>query len=150
MNRRIFLGRLLKGAGVTLLGFVPGTFFSRKKLYAQVESFQNVFSRTTKSNVYDILKASTLPGEQKLAILAVRELGRDEVTRLIEFWGKGDPNPAPGDGCGANCGNGCGNNCNSQIRGVIGVFNKDGNLKVKFSSVSRNVLKSALQQALNF
>jgi hypothetical protein len=150
MNRRIFLGRLLKGAGVTLLGFVPGTFFSRKKLFAQAESFQNVFSRTTKSNVYDILKASTLPGEQKLAILAVRELGRDEVTRLIELWGKGDPNPTPGDGCGANCGNGCGNNCSSQIRGVIGVFNKGGKLKVNFSSVSRNVLKSALQQVLNF
>jgi hypothetical protein len=144
------MGRLLKGAGVTLLGFVPGTFFSRKKLFAQAESFQNVFSRTTKSNVYDILKASTLPDEQKLAILAVRELGRDDVSKLIEFWGKGDPNPTPGDGCGLKCGNGCGNKCNSGIRGVIGVFNKDGKLNVKFSSVSRNVLKSALEQVLNF
>lgn len=148
------MGRLLKGAGVTLLGFVPGTFFSRKKLFAQAESFQNIFSRTTKSNVYDILKASSLPGEQKLAILAVRELGRDEVTKLIDRWGQGGGQGGgagqQGDSCGAQCGFGCGNQCNSQMRGVIGVFNKDGRLNVKFSSISRNVLKSALEQILNF
>ena len=150
MNRRIFMGRLLKGAGVTLLGFVPGTFFSRKKLFAQAENFKNFFSRTTKSNVYDILKASSLPGEQKLAILAVKELGRGEVHKLIELWGQGGQSGQEGDSCGLQCGFGCGNQCNSQVRGVIGVFNKNGDLNVKFSSISRNVLKSALEQALNF
>jgi hypothetical protein len=160
LNRRIFLGRCMKSAALALLGLIPGTFFSKRKLFAQLETVKSVLQSTTKSNVYTILKASRLTPKEKLAILAVRELPRDQIQKTLSMLDNlGTIARGQGQGCGNNCANSgqlCGADCQDpgdqepqQARLAICVLDKSGQLDISFSSLSKSRFKSALQQAFD-
>jgi len=161
LKRRAFIGRCMKSAALALLGLLPGTFFSKKKLFAQVESFSSVLQRTTKTNVFTILKASRLTPEEKLAILAVRELPRDQISRTISMIDNfGALAVGQGQGCGNNCANSgqlCGSNCGpdqqdpdpgpEQQQLAVCVLDKSGKLDINFSSLNKRRFKSFLELA---
>ncbi len=159
LKRRAFIGWCMKSAALALLGVLPGTFFSKKKLFAQVESFSSVLQRTTKTNVFTILKASRLTPEEKLAILAVRELPREQVSRTISMIDNfGTLAAGQGQCCGNNCANSgqlCGSNCGpeqqepgpEQQQLAICVLDKSGKLDINFSSLNKRRFKSFLELA---
>jgi hypothetical protein len=163
LNRRTFLGRCAKSAGLALLGLIPGTFFSKRKLFAQTETLSAVLQSTTRSNVYTILKGSRLTPEEKLAILAVRELPRDQITKTLSMIGNfGTLARGQGQGCGNNCANSgqvCGDGCGGQQdpgdqepqqKGLaICVLDKSGKLDISFSSLDKSLFKTALQKAFD-
>ena len=162
LNRRAFIGRCMKSAAVALLGVLPGTFFSKKKLFAQVESFSSVLKRTTKTNVYTTLKASRLTSEEKLAILAVRELPRDQLTRTLSMVDNfGTLARGQGQGCGNNCANSgqvCGSGCgpDQQDPGpeeqqlAVCVLDKSGKLDINFSSLNKSKFRDWLELAIKW
>lgn len=165
LNRRTFLGRCAKSAGLALLGLIPGTFFSKRKLFAQTETLSTVLQSTTRSNVYTILKGSRLTPEEKLAILAVRELPRDQITKTLSMIGNfGTLARGQGQACGNNCANSgqvCGDGCGgqqdpgpggqeTQIRDLaVCVLDKGGKLDIHFSSLDKSLFKTALQKAFD-
>ena len=132
MPRRELLGTGLRGLGFALVGLASGGFLSARKVFGQVQRaspqaltpddlarLNGVLTQTTKQNVVQVLKGSNLPDEDRLAILAVRELSPDAVRGSLEQLqrvadlarrdeGAGDH---CGHGCGTDCGRDCGSNC---------------------------------------
>jgi hypothetical protein len=129
-DRREFLSIMLKGAGIGFLSLLPGTFFHRLAAFAAEPTpktdFNSVLKSTNRSNYINILNASKLSQEDKLAIAAVRELSRSDFNKLLAGIGKPGPSGI-GNGCGNNCidhtkiskkspsaiGNFCGMGCNA-------------------------------------
>jgi len=152
-NRRSFLSTLLKGAGMTILGFVSGSAFSRKKLWAQ-ETFQSVLQKATSRNVYSVLGSSRLGNEEKVAILTVREVGREEIQKTLSRWDGLSKSIIDQAGffCGDDCDGGgfiCGNNCHDNAVNSICAFDKSGRLGVSVKSLNKDSVKNLMQEAVN-
>lgn len=155
LDRRKFIRRFFKGAGVALLSLIHGTFFNRTKLLAQEEkeSFETVLARTTKTNVYSVLKTSTLPEEEKMAILAVREISREEIKKVLSLMEEKPDRRREfsgffcGDGCDGEDGFICGNDCKSGSN-AIAVLDKEGKLDIDVPLMNKEKFKSSLEKAL--
>lgn len=156
LSRRKFLVKTLKGAGMAILAAVPGSFFSKQKLFAQTETFENVFSRTTASNVIGVLNGSRLSPAEKLAILAVRKIPRgDEIRTTLNQWDsladkakRGSGGFFCGEGCGDTAGFICGCGCRAP-QGSSFVLDKAGDLNVDLVQMDKTAFKTALQKAVN-
>lgn len=153
MKRRRFFRDSLKAIGITLLSYVPGTFFGTRKAFAQksTDDFKKLLASTNSTNVYGILSKSTLSQEEKIAILAMRELKREDVQTILNDLG----NPRVkgiGHACGNNCstaiGNVCGFGCSTN-QGARGVLDKTGQLKMDLKTNNLTTLKNLMQEALN-
>ena len=183
--RRQFLTDVLHGLGVALLACVPGTFFNARKAWSQVKgvtpatrkvsgvtTIKTVLPKTTRQNVIQVLKTSKLVPEDKLAVLAVRQLGADEVRQSLDkyskmakivHWGSGN---ACGKNCGENCGDNCGHQCGftcgdqgsvsgafcgggCNVRpGVIGVMDSLGKLGINFTKINTQRFQRSIYEAL--
>lgn len=152
VSRRTILKNLLVGVGIALFGAIPGTFFNTRKSFAEKEDFEGLFNKAKKGNVYKILRKSTLPREDKAAILAVRELGSTEVQEVLQQLGTGKraAGLSCGNGCGGNCAKSsgffCGDNCETtpEARGII---DRKGKLGINFADLDISKLKTSLQKA---
>jgi collagenase-like PrtC family protease len=153
-NRRNFLIKMLRGTGITLLCLFPGSVFRQNKLFAQKErDFEAIFKSTTRSNVYNIAKASSLSDEEKMAMVAARELSRSELKEAISnigSWGKVES----GGGCGSNCsGQFCGQQCGGETGGDeqqgICVIDKRGRMEISMASLDKDKFKQALEMAID-
>ena len=151
LNRRHFLNRLLKGAGVTLLSFIPGSLFHKELLAQAEDEFEGIFSRTTSSNVYNIVKASKLSNEEKMAIVAARELGRSDIQKAISNIGLMGGRVENGGGCGGNCtGQYCGQDCTSGDGSYgICVIDKQSKMNIDMASLDKNKFKRALEKVVS-
>ena len=124
--RRQFLTDLLHGMGVAILACVPGTFFNARKAWSQVQrvvpaprtvsgmtTIKTVLPKTTRLNVIQVLQKSRLVQEDKLAVLAVRQLGAGEVKQSLDRFNKlfNSSGIGAGTDCGIGCGSGCGETC---------------------------------------
>jgi hypothetical protein len=166
MNRRNFFSGLLKGMAVVFLGCVRGSLLNSKTISASdghlvwdggaqnTESFEVILSRTTMSNVYEVLKTSSLKKEEKMAILAVREISRDEIQRSLspvksrrESSGEWKGNYC-GNGCPGAGGSYCGNKCTVTTDAVC-VLDKDGRLNIDIAAMSKQKFENALRRALD-
>ena len=188
--RRQFLTDVLHGLGVALLACVPGTFFNARKAWSQVKgvtpatrtvsgvtTIKAVLPKTTSQNVIQVLRTSRLVPEDKLAVLAVRQLGADEVKQSLDRFNKLfkptgvnaghdcgiDCGSTCGRDCGSNCGGGCGSQCDGpQIsangafcgggcrvqRGAIGVVDVAGKLGINFQRLNVGVFRRAVTETL--
>lgn len=130
--RRELLNTALRGLGFVIVGLISGRLLSARKTLAQVQraspqtlapadvaKLNSVLTSTTRQNVIQVLQTSDLPDEDRLAVLAVRELSPDAVRGSLEQLqrtaelarrdeGAGDH---CGHGCGTDCGRDCGSNC---------------------------------------
>jgi hypothetical protein len=156
ISRRNFLVKALKGAGLAVLAAVPGSFFSKRNLFAQAETFENILSRTTSSNVIGVLNGSRLSPVDKLAILAVRKIPTGEIRTAISQWDsladKAKRSSEGGFFCGGDCGDKSGFICGSGCRAPQGssfVLDKAGDLNVDFPHLDKTACKTALQKAVN-
>ena len=150
-GRRNFLINLGKAAGVGLLSFIPGSFFNNGKFLAaqtKTTEFESILRKTNRTNLYKVLESAKLNSEEKLAIVAVREMNRDDLKMLLS---EKRPSVAAGGICGAGCegssGTVCGMGC-SVIPNAIGVVDKEGKLGIKLKSLSKSTFKLATQKAL--
>ena len=152
-NRRNFMIKILKGTGMTVLGLIPGSVFYRRKLFAQAEEeFETIFSRTTSTNVYQIAKASNLSNEEKMALVAARELSRSDIKKAIANISLMGGRVEDGGGCGSSCGGQyCGDDCagdGGQQSGIC-VIDKQGRMNISMASLDKNKFKRALEKALS-
>ncbi len=154
LNRRNFLIKMLRGTGITLFCLFPGSIFRKNKLFAQKErNFESVFKGTTRSNVYNIAKASSLSDEEKMAMVAARELSRSQLKEAIsniDSWGKVES----GGGCGSSCsGQFCGQQCGGGTGGGeqqgICVIDKRGKMEISMASLDKLEFKQALEKAFD-
>jgi len=153
LNRRNFLINVLKGTSVTLLGLIPGSVFHRSKLFAQAEEeFETIFNRTTRTNVYQLAMASSLSSEEKMALVAARELSRSDIKKAIANISLMGGRVEDGGGCGSGCGGQyCGDDCageGGQQSGIC-VIDKQGRMNISMASLDKNKFKRALEKALN-
>lgn len=155
LSRRKFLVKALKGAGLATLAAIPGSFFSKRNLFAQAETFENVFSRTTASNVIGVLKGSRLSPVDKFAILAVRKIPTGEIRTALSQWDsladkvkRGSGGFFCGEGCGDTAGFICGCGCRAPQSSSF-VLDKAGDLNVDFPNLNKTACKTALQKAVN-
>ena len=186
--RRQFLIGMLHGLGVTLLASVPGTFFYARKAWSQIQrvttaprtvstvtTIKSAIAKTTPRNVIQVLKTSRLVPEDKLAVLAVRQLGTDEVKRSLKqlevFLGTSTAQDNVGNPCGNDCGRSCGNDCGTTCGnncsmipasasgafcgggcsvkpGVTGVIDQFGKLGIDFTKINTQRFKTSLNEAL--
>jgi hypothetical protein len=149
LKRRHFLVRLFKGASVSLLSLMPSSIFHDRNLYAQSEEeFEGIFSRTTSSNVYDIVKASRLNNEEKMAIVAARELSRSDIQKAISNISLMGGRVENGGGCGGNCtGQYCGQGCTGGDGSYgICVIDKRSKMNIDIASLDKNRFKRALEK----
>jgi hypothetical protein len=164
MNRRTAIGYFVRGVAMSLLGVIPGTFFNARRVLAadttqkrvgptppRPETFEGVLQKTNKSNVYDVLSSSKLSGEDKLAILSVRELDRRELQTSLAQLDKGGPSAAAGSVCGGGCGDSmgriCGLSCNP-ISGAIGVIDRAGRSRINIGAMNKAKFRSSANNAL--
>lgn len=152
LNRRHFLVRLLKGASVSLLSLIPGSVFHGGNLFAQSEEeFEGIFSRTTSSNVYNIVKASKLSNEEKMAIVAARELSRSDIQKAISNISLMGGRVENGGACGGNCtGQYCGTGCTGGdgSKGIC-VIDKSSKMNIDMASLDKNKFKRALEKVVS-
>ncbi len=186
--RRQFMKDTLHGLGVVLLACVPGTFFNARKAWSQIQrvttdhgtvptvtTIKSAMTQTTPQNVLQVLKTSRLVPEDKLAVLAVRQLGTDEVKQSLKqlegFLGTSTTqdnvgNPCGNDcgrDCGNSCGTTCGNNCTSapssvsgafcgggcSVRpGVTGIIDKFGELGINFTKINTQRFQNSINEVL--
>jgi len=188
--RRQFLTGMLRGLGVTLLASVPGTFFYARKAWSQVQrvttaprtvstvtTIKSAIAKTTPRNVIQVLKTSRLVPEDKLAVLAVRQLSAGEVKQSLDKFNKLF-NPTEkgagtdcgigcgsdcGESCGSDCGSGCGFTCDgSKISshgvfcgsgchvqpGAIGVIDVAGKLGINFRQLNVDAFRQSMTQVM--
>ena len=184
--RRQFLIGMLHGLGVTMLASVPGTFFYARKAWSQIQrvttaprtvstvtTIKSAIAKTTPRNVIQVLKTSRLVAEDKLAVLAVRQLGADEVRQSLDKYAKTAKlvNAGAGDTCGNNCGDDCGRDCGDMCGftcggsshsisgafcgggcsvqpGVIGVVDRFGKLGINFSKINPQRFRTSINEVL--
>ncbi len=166
MNRRNFFSKLLKLIAVVFLGSVRGSLLNPKTVSASdghpvlnggaqnTESFELILSRTTASNVFEVLKTSSLEEEEKMAILAVREISRDEIQKSLssvesrrEISSKWKGNYC-GNGCRGAGGSYCGNKC-AVTTDAVCVLDKDGRLNIDIAAMNKQKFENALRRALD-
>jgi len=193
MPRRELLGKALRGLGLALAGLIPGGFFFTRRALgqnqaatpqklspAEVSRLTSTLAQTTKQNVIQVLNGSTLPEEDKLAVLAVRQLSPgevrsslDQMQRLGELAKREEgAGGICGSGCGVDCGRDCGNNCGRNCSfapapsatvagafcgggckfapGTTGLVDTQGKLKINFVGLDVRRLQASLRQALGF
>lgn len=156
MNRRHFLGKALKGAGLAVLAAVPGSFFSKQKLFAQTETLENVFQRTTSGSVVAVLNGSRLSPVDKLAIFAARKIPTGEIRTTLSQWDSLAEKAKRGGGgffCGGSCGDTagfiCGNGCRAPQSGSFALDMAGDLNSIGLAQMSKTGFKTALQKALN-
>jgi hypothetical protein len=136
LARREFLNTTLQGLGLALVGLVPGSFFFTRKALAQggqvpfqplapadAARLKSVLAQTTTQNVMQVLRTSNLPPEDRLGILAVRQLSAGEIRhsldRLKQIVSLGKLQEC-GTDCGSDCGGSCGHKCGGNCGGICG------------------------------
>jgi len=179
-NRRRFLLQSLKGIVLSILACIPGTFFHAHSLLARTRStapsnsLKKVLLKTTRQNVAGVLKSSSLSQENKVAVLAVRQLGSGEVKKclsklreMVQIVSSGCGDYC-GNNCGTECGDTCGNNCGNSCNlapglssgvfcgggcrvqpGTIGVLDQAGRVGIDFRQVNTRLMQRAVQEALH-
>ena len=187
-SRRQFLGKALQGIGIGLLAWVPGSFFNSGQTLAQVQkvapktldlsntaTLKSVLPKTTSKNVIQVLQTTNLSAEDKLAVLAVRQLGTDQLkqqlakvntTTVVQGTVGTHCGEQCGDECGDDCGTHCGYYCNVQTpensasgafcggncnvkAGVMGVLDSSGQLGINFTKLNIQRFNNAISEALN-
>jgi len=128
LPRRQLLRTVLHALGLGLAGLVPGGLLSVRRAVAQIQRaspptlsaadisrLNSTLAQTTRQNVIQVLKTANLPAEDRLAVLAIRQLSpeqvRESLARLESFAGLAKHEEGAGDRCGHNCGDGCGGDC---------------------------------------
>ncbi len=155
-NRREFLGHMIKGGLVGLLGILPGSLFNREIAFASAQSkdsLESVLKRVTKSNLYRELNAAKLSLEEKVVIAAVTEIPRDKLKETITRVQSGKESICAnggfgcGNACGGECGCLCGMDCSMPTK-KIDIVDQKGSLKIKTKAVNQSRLLSTLEKAL--
>jgi hypothetical protein len=146
-NRRELLGLLGRGFVASLLALVPGSLLNRglalaaeeekkakdvEQTRVQVDTLEGVFAKTKKADVYTTVRGAELPAEDKLAVVAVREIKEAELRRCLTAVKQGGSVGREGHVCGTNCGSDCGSlcgvSCSGMSRGALGVIDRKGKL----------------------
>jgi len=133
---------------------------------------KDALQRTNRQNAIRVLKSSSLPREEKLAVLAVRHLGAQEVQQSVNEMQEiahsvitsagGKCGQDCGDGCGNTCGWQCGFGCNGKVSssgvfcggscrvqaGSIGVLDPAGKLGINFLHLDAHRLLSSMREAV--
>lgn len=155
-NRREFLGHMIKGGVIGLLGILPGSLFNRELLFASGQSndsLESVLKRVTKSNLYRELNAAKLSPEEKVAVAAVTEIPRDKLKETITRVKSGKDSICAaggfgcGNGCGGECGCLCGLDCSMPTK-IIDIVDQKGSLKIKTNAITQSRLLTTLEKAL--
>jgi hypothetical protein len=155
-NRREFLGHMIKGGVVGLLGILPGSLFNREQAFASAQSkdsLESVLKRVTKSNLYRELNVAKLSQEEKVAIAAVKEIPRDTLKETITRVQSGKESICAnggfgcGNGCGGECGCLCGLDCSMPTK-IIDIVDQKGDLKIKTNTIDKSRLLNTLEKAL--
>ena len=168
-SRRRFIGLVAKALGV--LSIVPGTFFKPRSGFGAdpiqkgataltpkpaptpmpVTPFQVTLERSTKANLKQVVGGAPLTPEEKLAIVAVRELNRSEIEAVLLNPGKGNTRSEGGKGsdCGIGCGGGCGSMCGESCpNSSNGVFDQKGILGIGINRINGEVFRANVRKAL--
>ncbi len=183
--RRQFLTDTLHYLGVVLLACVPGTFFNARKAWSQIQrittapqdvstitTIKTAIAKTTPQNVIQVLNASRLDQEDKLAVLAVQQLSAGEVRQALDKYNEMSKivNSGTGTKCGNNCGDSCGDSCGDMCGftcgrtdlasgvfcgdscsvgpGVIGVIDKFGKLGINLTKINIQRFQYSINEAL--
>ncbi len=150
-SRRQFLKNMAKAAGIGAIAMIPGSIFSAQKTLVKSElkirtKFATALGKANRRNLKQVLRGSQLSNEEKLAVVALKELNTRELNRVIS--GRiGHASEAGGDvcgiGCGSNCGGTCGISC-SVNPGSEAVINPSGQLGIKLKGFNKAKFRQLL------
>lgn len=157
-NRRQFLKNMAKAGCIGLMSLIPGSIFSAKTVIAESKKwdpqirpkpmksqFETALSKATKSNLKLVLQGTKLSQEEKLAVVALKELNAKELQGVIS--GKIGQAANGGDVCGVGCGSDCGGTCGISCsigRGAEAVINPAGKLGINLRGFNKTKFKQLL------
>jgi len=184
IQRRSFLRISLLWLGTALVGLFTGSSLISRDALARLkqkttQQLKKVLQQSTPQNVIRVLKTSTLPPEDKLAVCALRQLGPAEVRQSLdrlkdiglttELDAGHNCGIDCGGTCGSDCGSDCGGACGSQCdgpgasatgafcgggcrvqAGAIGVVDPTGSLGINFMRINMQRLQQSVKQAMSF
>jgi hypothetical protein len=168
LSRRRFVGLFVKTLGI--LSVAPSAFLKPEGLLSAelsaadapkplparpltpAEPFQRTLSRATKTNLRQVLAGAPLSPEEKLAIVAVRELKRSEIEAVLARSGSGNQrigSQSDGSDCGKGCGKSCGSMCGEECpHGSNGVFDRNGLLGIGIKNINGEIFRTKVRKAL--
>ncbi len=163
-DRRYFINKAMTALGPAFLSLVPGSIFKTRNAFCQTikkslrseKQFDDTFIKTTPENLKTVLGSAAITQEEKLAILAVKDLPRPQLNQLASWVQSrgmmytGDK--SVGSFCGGGCEGGGGHICGLGCKpgpDAIGIIDRTGRLGFRMpSNVNRALFKRSFQRAL--